>query len=44
MENITNGAQDTREVLIMSESEAGQRADVVLAALLELTRSNMQKL
>ncbi len=44
MENITNGVQDTREVLIMSESEAGQRADVVLAALLELTRSNMQKL
>lgn len=30
--------------MIITEQEAGQRADVALAALLELTRSNMQKL
>ena len=30
--------------MIITEQEAGQRADVGLAALLELTRSNMQKL
>ncbi len=44
MESIANGISDEREVLIITENEAGQRADVVLAAMLELTRSNMQKL
>ena len=44
MESIGNGISDEREVLIITENEAGQRADVVLAAMLELTRSNMQKL
>ncbi len=44
MDNLTNGIQDDREVLIITETEAGQRADVALASLLELTRSNMQKL
>lgn len=43
MESIANGISDEREVLIITENEAGQRADVVLAAMLELTRSNMQK-
>lgn len=32
------------EKLIVSEEMAGQRADVVLATLLEITRSNMQRL
>lgn len=44
MESIGNGISDEREVLTITENEAGQRADVVLAAMLELTRSNMQKL
>lgn len=44
MESIGNGISDEREILTITESEAGQRADVVLAAMLELTRSNMQKL
>lgn len=44
MENITNGIPDQREVLTITENEVGQRADIVLAAMLELTRSNMQKL
>ena len=44
MESIANGISDEREILIITENEAGQRADVVLAAMLELTRSNMQKL
>ena len=44
MESIANGISDEREVLIITENEAGQRADVALAAMLELTRSNMQKL
>ena len=44
MESIGNGISDEREILIITENEAGQRADVVLAAMLELTRSNMQKL
>lgn len=33
-----------QERIIISENEAGQRADVGLAILLEVTRSNMQKL
>ena len=44
MESIGNGISDEREILTITEDEAGQRADVVLAAMLELTRSNMQKL
>ena len=44
MEHLENGALGEQEKLIITENEAGQRADVGLAALLELTRSNMQKL
>ena len=44
MESIANGISEEREILIITENEAGQRADVALAAILELTRSNMQKL
>jgi 23S rRNA pseudouridine1911/1915/1917 synthase len=44
MESIANGISDEREILTITENEAGQRADVALAAMLELTRSNMQKL
>lgn len=44
MEHIEDGALGEQEKLIITENEAGQRADVGLAALLELTRSNMQKL
>ena len=44
MESIGNGISDEREILTITENEARQRADVVLAAMLELTRSNMQKL
>ena len=44
MESIGNGISDEKEILTITENEAGQRADVVLAAMLELTRSNMQKL
>ena len=43
MEHIENGAAEQQR-LIITEQEAGQRADVGLAAMLELTRSNMQKL
>lgn len=44
MEYSANGAVGEQEKLIITEQEAGQRADVALAAMLELTRSNMQKL
>ena len=44
MESIANGISDEREILIITENETGQRADVALAGMLELTRSNMQKL
>jgi len=44
MEFIENGAAGEQQELIIGEEAAGQRADVGLAALLELTRSNMQKL
>ncbi len=44
MENFANGNAGEQERLIITENEAGQRADVGLASLLELTRSNMQKL
>ncbi len=44
MEHITEGMAGEQESLIISEEQAGQRADVGLAALLDITRSNMQKL
>lgn len=44
MENFANGNAGEQERLLITENEAGQRADVGLASLLELTRSNMQKL
>lgn len=44
MEFIENGAAGQQQELIIGEEAAGQRADVGLAVLLELTRSNMQKL
>lgn len=44
MEHLEDGIAGEQERLIITENEAGQRADVGLAALLELTRSNMQKL
>lgn len=37
-------AETTRETFLIPENLAGQRADVGLASLLEVTRSNMQKL
>lgn len=44
MEHFENGAAGEQEKLIIDEQAAGQRADVGLATLLDLTRSNMQKL
>lgn len=44
MEHFENGAAGEQERLIIDEQVAGQRADVGLATLLDLTRSNMQKL
>ena len=44
MEHFEDGALGEQEKLIITENEAGQRADVGLASMLELTRSNMQKL
>lgn len=43
MEHFENGVPE-QERLTIPEELAGQRADVGLASLLELTRSNMQKL
>ena len=43
MEYDKDGASN-EEVVIIKEDEAGQRADVVLARELELTRSNVQRL
>lgn len=43
MEYDKDGASN-EEVVIIKEDEAGQRADVVLAKELELTRSNVQRL
>ena len=37
-------AETTRETFLIPENLSGQRADVGLASLLEVTRSNMQKL
>lgn len=44
MENSNSGTVGTQERIIITENEAGMRADVALAQLLETTRSNMQKL
>lgn len=44
MENFANGNAGEQEKLQITENEAGQRADVGLASLLEITRSNMQRL
>lgn len=44
MEDNSNGISGTRERIIITENEAGMRADVALASLLEITRSNMQRL
>lgn len=44
MEHFANGSTGEQEKLIITEEYAGQRVDVALAALLEVTRSNMQKL
>lgn len=44
MEHIIDGVAGEQERLIITEEQAGQRADVGLAALLDITRSNMQKL
>lgn len=44
MENSNSGTVGTQGRIIITENEAGMRADVALAQLLEITRSNMQKL
>ena len=44
MEHITDGVSGEQEILNIAEEYAGQRADVALAQLLDITRSNMQKL
>ena len=44
MENSNSGTVGTQECIIITENEAGMRADVALAQMLEITRSNMQKL
>ncbi len=44
MEYTENGMADEQQELSISEDMDGKRADVGLAELLELTRSNMQKL
>ena len=43
MEHLEIGSVE-QERIVITENEAGQRADVGLATLLEVTRSNMQKL
>ncbi|MGM9529210.1 MAG: RluA family pseudouridine synthase [Phascolarctobacterium sp.] len=45
MEHTIDGvAGEEQERLMITEEQAGQRADVGLAAMLDITRSNMQKL
>lgn len=44
MEHITEGMAGEQDRLIIAEEQAGQRADVGLALLLDITRSNMQRL
>ena len=44
MEHITEEMAGEQESLIITEEQAGQRADVGLATMLDITRSNMQRL
>lgn len=44
MEDNSRGVPGGQERIIITENEADMRADVALAALLEITRSNMQRL
>lgn len=44
MEDNSRGVPGGQERIIITENEAGMRADVALAAFLEITRSNMQHL
>lgn len=44
MEYNNDRVSEQQERLIITENEAGMRADVALAQLLDITRSNMQKL
>lgn len=44
MEHFENRTDCQQEKLIIDEQYAGQRADVALAVLLDISRSNMQKL
>ena len=44
MEHINEGMAGEQESLIITEEQAGQRADVGLATMLDITRSNMQRL
>ncbi len=44
MENYKDRTCGQQERIIITEQEAGQRADIVLASFLELSRSNIQKL
>lgn len=44
MEYNNNGISSEQERIVVTEAEAGMRADVALAQLLDITRSNMQKL
>ena len=44
MEYTEIGSLEEREQLIITEEQAGQRADIALAQMIDLTRSNMQKL
>ena len=41
MEHNTEGMAGEQERLIITEEQAGQRADVGFALLLDITRSNM---
>lgn len=44
MEYNNDRVSEHQEQLVITENEAGMRADVALAQLLDITRSNMQKL
>lgn len=44
MEFVKGGAREQGERVLISDSEAGQRADVALAKLFNISRSNMQNL
>lgn len=44
MEYNNDRVSEQQERLVITENEAGMRADVALAQLLDITRSNMQKL